>query len=116
MQLLYYLIKDSRYILHGTLCCQIKHRCVVVSHLACIKTDVEAHKVIRNCGLVYPIDREKLHQLILQEEFVHNIARDQMFISDKMVFQIHNWLHYNENDSVFLIKLLKLIRSKFIQL
>ena len=36
-------------------------------NLACVKRDVEAHETIRNCGLVYSIDREKL-QLILQQE------------------------------------------------
>ena len=43
--------------------------------------------MIQNCGLVYSIDREKLHQLILWQEFVQNIASDQMFISGEMVFQ-----------------------------
>ena len=61
--------------MQGTLCCQIKHR----SHrLAC----VEAHKIIWNCGLVYSIDTEKLHQLILWQEYVQNIA------SDPMTFQV----------------------------
>ena len=45
------------------------------------KTHVEVHEMIWNCGLVYSIDREKLHQLILWQEFIKNIAVDQMFIS-----------------------------------
>ena len=53
-----------------------------------MKTDVEAHEMIWNCGLVYSIDRGKLHQLILWQEFVLNIASDQMFVSDEVVFQI----------------------------
>ena len=61
---------------------------IVVNHLICVKTDVETHEKIQNCGLVYSIDREKLHQLILQQEFVQNIASDQMFILGEMVFQI----------------------------
>ena len=43
---------------------------------------------IWNYGLMYSIDREKLHQLILWQEFIQNIAIDQMFISGEMVFQI----------------------------
>ena len=76
------------YILHGALRCQLKCCYVVVSCLACIKPDVQARKMIWNCGLVYSIDREKLHQLILWQEFVQNIASDQMFILGEMVFQI----------------------------
>ena len=45
------------------------------------KTHVEAHEMIWNCGLVYSNDREKLHQLILWQEFIKNTAVDQMFIS-----------------------------------
>ena len=55
------------------------------SHLACIKTDKETHEMIQNCGLAYSIDREKLHQQIFWQEFVQNIASDQMFISGEMV-------------------------------
>ena len=44
------------------------------------KTDVEAHKMIQNCGSVHSIDRKKLNQLILQQEFIQNRASDQMFI------------------------------------
>ena len=47
------------YIWHYAMCCQIK-----CHHLACVKTDVEAHETIWNCGLVYSIDREKPHLLI----------------------------------------------------
>ena len=50
-------------------------------NLACVKRDVEAHETIRNCGLVYSIDREKL-QLILQQECVQNV------VIGEMVFQI----------------------------
>ena len=64
----------------------------MVSCLAYIKTDVEVHETIQNCGLVYSIDSEKLHRLILQEQFVQNIpgtvASDQMFISGEIVFLI----------------------------
>ena len=49
---------------------------------------MEAHEMIRNCGLVSYIDREKLDQLMLQQEFIQNIASGQMFISGEMVFQI----------------------------
>ena len=59
----------------------------MVSHLACVKTDVEAYETIQNSGLVYSIHREKLYQLIVQQEFVQNIASHQMFISGEMVFQ-----------------------------
>ena len=52
------------------------------------KIHVEAQETIWNCGLVYSIDREKLHQLILWQEFIKNKAGDQMFISGEMVFQI----------------------------
>ena len=51
-------------------------------NLACVKTDVVAHKMIQNCGLVYSIGTEKL-QLILQQQFIQNIASDQIFISCK---------------------------------
>ena len=51
------------------------------------KTDIETHETIQNYGLVYSIDTEKL-QLILQQEFIENIASDYMFISGEMVFQI----------------------------
>ena len=56
--------------------------------IACVKTNVEAHETIQNCGLVYFIDREKLHQLTLWQEFVQNKSSDQIFISGEMVFQI----------------------------
>ena len=61
----------------------------MVNHLACVKINVKTHKTIRNCGLVYSIDRENL-QLILWQEFVKNIelAGDHMFNSGEMVFQI----------------------------
>ena len=93
MQLLYCLIpaiKISMYILHSTLCCQIKYCYVVVSRLACVKIDVEVHKMIRECGLVSSINREKLYQIILWKEFMWNIASDQnylMFTSGEMIFQ-----------------------------
>ena len=74
--------------MHGALCCQIECHHVVVSHLACVITNVEAHETIWNCVLVYSIDREKLHQLIMWQEFVQNIASDQMFISNEIVFLI----------------------------
>ena len=48
--------------------------------IACTKTDMEAHKTIWNCGLVYSMDTEKLYQLILGQEFVQHIPSDQMFI------------------------------------
>ena len=54
-------------------------------NLACIKTEMEAKEMIQNYGLVYSIDTEKL-QLILQQEFIQNIASDQMFILGEMVF------------------------------
>ena len=50
------------------------------------KYDVEAHKTIQNCKLVYSIHREKLHLLILRQEFVQSIAIGQMLISAEMVF------------------------------
>ena len=81
----------------------------MVSCLACIKTDVEAHGTLQNCGSVHSIDRKKLYQLILQEEFVQNRASDPMFILGEMIFQITGCTSYNKNDSVVLIKLLKLI-------
>ena len=52
------------------------------------KTNVEANKTTWNCGLIYSFDKEKLYQLILQQEFIQNIASDQMFISGEMVLQI----------------------------
>ena len=82
------------YILHGAPCCQIKRRYVVVSHLACVK-NVKTHKTIQNCGLVYSIDREKLHQLMLPQEFIQSIGSDQIFISGEMAFR-KNWLHYSK--------------------
>ena len=45
------------------------------------KTHVETHEMIWNYELVYSIDREKLHRLILRQEFIKNTAVDQMFIS-----------------------------------
>ena len=36
--------------------------------------------------------QKKLYQLILRQEFIQNIASDQIFISSEMVFQI-TWLH-----------------------
>ena len=60
----------------------------MINHLAGAKTDLKAHETIRNCGLVYSIDRGKLHQLILLQEFVQNITSDQMFISGEIVFQM----------------------------
>ena len=57
----------------------------MTSHLASVKTDLKAHQT---CGLVYSIDRGKLHQLILLQEFVQNITSDQMFISGEIVFQM----------------------------
>ena len=49
---------------------------------------LEAHETIWNCGLVYYIDREKLYQPILWQEFIENIASDQILISGKKLFQI----------------------------
>ena len=72
------------------------------------KTDVETHEKTRNSGLVYSIDREKLHQLILQQQFVQNIASNQMFILNEMVFQITLAMLQRKNNSVFLMKLFKL--------
>ena len=63
--------------------------------IACTKTNVEAHKTIQNCGLVYSMDREKLHQLILRQDFVQHIPSDQMFIQVKW-YSKELWLHYNE--------------------
>ena len=61
---------------------------VISSCLACIKTDVEAHETIQNCGLVHSIDREKLYQLILWQKFIQNRASVPMFILGEMIFQI----------------------------
>ena len=83
----------------------------MVSHLACIKTDVETQETIWNCRLVYSIDRKKLHQLILQQEFIQNIASDQVYMSGETVFQIILAALQRKNDSVFLMKLVKLMRS-----
>ena len=44
--------------------------------------------LIRNSGLIYFTDREKLHQLILCQEFILNIASEQMFISGEIIFLI----------------------------
>ena len=44
--------------------------------------------MIQNCGLVYSVDREKFLQPALQQEFIQNIASDQMFISGEIVLQI----------------------------
>ena len=68
------------------------------------KTDVEAHETIRNCGLVSYIDREKLDQLMLQQEFIQNIASGQMFISGEMVFQIILTALQQKNYHIFLMK------------
>ena len=81
---------------------------VVVSHLICVKLMWKHTEKTRNSGLVYSIDREKLHQLILQQEFIQNIASDEMFISGEMVIQITLAALQQKNDSVFLMKLFKL--------
>ena len=59
-------------------CCQIKHRYVVVSHIACVKTQ---------CGSIQndPELWNGLHQLNVHQEFIQSIANDQMFISGVMV-------------------------------
>ena len=44
--------------------------------------------MIQNCGLVHSIDREKLYQLILQQEFIQNRESEPMFILDETIFQI----------------------------
>ena len=83
---------------------------VTSSHLACIKPMwIKAHETMWNCELVYSIDREKPYQLILWQEFIQEIASHQVFISGKMVFQITQFgCTTMKNDSVFLMKLLKL--------
>ena len=43
---------------------------IVISHLVCVKT----HDKIWNFGLVYSINRKELHQLIMWQEFIQNIA------------------------------------------
>ena len=49
---------------------------------------MEAHETIQNCKIVYSINREKLHQLILRQEFVQNTASNQMLFPDENIFQI----------------------------
>ena len=50
---------------------------------------MEAHESFDpDCGLIYFTDREKLHQLILWQEFILNIASEQMFISGEIIFLI----------------------------
>ena len=95
------------------LCCQIKHRYVVVGRLACVNTDVEPQKMIWNIGLVYSINTEMLHQLILWNKFVQNIASNQMFISGEIsgISNIFVCTTMTKNNNVFLLKLLKLICS-----
>ena len=63
----------------------------LASYFAHVKTDVEAHKTIRNYGLFYFINREKLHQPITSTfaARIYSEYSDQMFISGDMVFK---WL------------------------
>ena len=42
------------------LCAARLSAAIMVSYLACVKTDVEVHEKIRNCGLFYSIDRKSL--------------------------------------------------------
>ena len=53
-------IQNVNFILHST--------------VACIKIDVKTHEMICNCGLTYSTERDKLHKLILWQEFVHNVC------------------------------------------
>ena len=69
---------------------------IMVSCLACVKTDMEAHEMVRNCEIVYSINREMPYQPITFS-FAASICSeysDQVFISGEMGFQ---WLrlHYN---------------------
>ena len=63
---------------------------IMVSCLACVKTDVEAHETCQKCRLVYLINREKHHQPITFSfvEKIHSEYSDQMFVSGEMVFQV----------------------------
>ena len=54
------------------------------------KTDVEAHEMVQNCGIVYSINREMPYQPITFT-FAARIYleySDQVFISGKMGFQV----------------------------
>ena len=57
------------YVWQSALCCQIKHDVqllsINVSYLPCVKTDVKAREMIRNCGLVYFTDRENFISQLL---------------------------------------------------
>ena len=68
---------------------------------------------IRNCGSVYSINRENFHQVSLWHKFAQNLASDQMFISSEMVFETKFGCTTTKNNSVFLMKLLKLIHSNY---
>ena len=71
---------------------------------------METHETIQIYGLVHFIDRGKLHQLILRQEFVQNRVSDPMFILGEMIFQITGYTTM-KNDTIVLMKLLKLIPS-----
>ena len=49
---------------------------LIAGRLACVNTDVKTQKTIQNHGFVYLINREKLHQLILRQDFIQNIATE----------------------------------------
>ena len=84
----------------------------MVSYLACVKTNMETHEMIQNCGLIYSIDREKIHLPVTSNFCSENLFRIQwaklMFISSEMVLQVTlailQW-----KDSILSMKFLKLI-------
>ena len=71
------------------LCAARLRTAINVSYLPCVKTDVKAREMIRNCGLVYFTDRENfISQLlsVLQWRFGQNNYSDQIFIPGEMTF------------------------------
>ena len=60
---------------------------IMVSCLACAKTDVEAHEIIWNCELVYSIDRKKAHQPYYCGKILFGITTE-MSTSGGTVFEV----------------------------
>ena len=93
------------------LCAARLHTTVMVSYLACVKTDMEAHEIIWNCRLLYSIDREKPYQPVTFS-FAVRICSEY---GDHFKWNgfTSGFCCITKNDSVLLMKLVKLVTGLY---
>ena len=81
----------------------------MVSYLACVKTNMEAHEMIQNCELVYSINREKIYVPIFAVRICLEYSGQNKYLFQMKWFCEWPWLYYS--GKMIVLKFLKLIAS-----